>query len=170
MTYTVPRPLYEVLAENLKDRKAADAFARSIEDAVDEISKMAEKETIEKMSVSKMEIKENLVNTLVTRELFEEKFTSQNSWINERFQSMQEQMNMRFQSMQEQMDMRFQSMQEQMDMRFQSMQEQMDMRFKQVDMRFKHMDFKFNILIGISLLGFTLLNPEFIGLIKMFFR
>jgi len=159
MTYTVPRPLYEVLAENLKDRKAADAFARSIEDAVDEISKMAEKETIEKMSVSKMEIKENLVNTLVTRELFEEKFTSQNSWINERFQSMQEQMNMRFQSMQEQMDMRFQSM-----------QEQMDMRFKQVDMRFKHMDFKFNILIGISLLGFTLLNPEFIGLIKMFFR
>ena len=148
MTYTVPRPLYEVLAENLKDRKAADAFARSIEDAVDEISKMAEKETIEKMSVSKMEIKEDLANTLVTRELFEEKFTSQNSWINERFQSMQEQMNMRFQSM----------------------QEQMDMRFKQVDLRFKHIDFKFNILIGISLLGFTLLNPEFIGLIKMFFR
>ena len=141
MTYTVPRPLYEVLAENLKDRKAADAFARSIEEAVQEISRMAEKETIEKMSVTKMEIKQDLTNTLVTRELFEEKFTSQNSWINERFQSMQEQMDMRFQSMQEQMDLRF-----------------------------KHMDFKFNILIGISLLGFTLLNPEFISLIKMFFR
>jgi len=152
MTYTVPRPLYEVLAENLKDRKAADAFARSIEEAVQEISRMAEKETIEKMSVTKMEIKEDLANTLVTRELFEEKFTSQNSWINERFQSMQEQMDMRFQSMQEQMDMRFQSMQEQMDLRF------------------KHMDFKFNILIGISLVGFTLLNPEFISLIKMFFK
>ena len=97
------------------------------------------------MSVTKMEIKQDLTNTLVTRELFEEKFTSQNSWINERFQSMQEQMDTRFQSMQEQMDIRFQSLRE-------------------------HFDLKFNILIGISLLGFTLLNPEFISLIKMFFK
>ena len=98
---------------------------------------MAEKETIDKMSVTKMEIKEDLARTLVTRELFEEKFASQNIHI---------------------------------DQRFQSMQEQMDLRFKHVDLRFKHMDFKFNILIGISLLGFTLLNPAFIDLIKMFFR
>ena len=126
MTYTVPRPLYEVLAENLKDRKAADDFARSIEEAVLEISRMAEKETIEKTSVIKMEIKEDLAKTLVTRELFETEM-------------------------------------ENIDHRFHSMQDHMDLRFK-------HMDFKFNILIGISLLGFTLLNPAFIDLIKMFIK
>jgi len=41
---------------------------------------------------------------------------------------------------------------------------------EQMDLRFKHMDFKFNILTGISLLGFSLLNQEFINLIKMLFR
>ena len=119
MTYTVPRPLYEVLAENLKDRKAADAFARSIEEAVQEISRMAEKETIEKMSVTKMEIKQDLTNTLVTRELFEAEIKH----IDQRFQSLRE-----------------------------------------------HFDLKFNILIGIMLFGFTVFNPAFIDLIKMFFR
>jgi len=90
MTYTVPRPVFEKLAESLKDRDAAEKFASSIEEAVHEIESAAKKETIEKTAMSKAEIKEDLTKVLVTRELFEERFQSMNQVMNERFENVNE--------------------------------------------------------------------------------
>ena len=85
MTYTLPRPVFEKLAESLKDRDVAEKFASSIEEAVHEIESAAKRETIEKTAMNKAEIKEDLTKVLVTRELFEERFLSMKVYIDERF-------------------------------------------------------------------------------------
>ena len=103
MIYTVPRPVFEKLAESLQDRDAAEKFASSIEEAVHEIESAAKRETIEKTIMLKAEIKEDLTKVLVTRELFEERFLSMNQVMNERFEGV----NRRFESMKEYMDERF---------------------------------------------------------------
>jgi len=90
MTYTVPRPVFEKLAESLKDRDAAEKFASSIEDAVHEIETAVKRETVDKTAMIKTEIKEDLTKVLVTREIFEERFESMNRVMNERFENVNE--------------------------------------------------------------------------------
>jgi len=101
MTYTVPRPVFEKLAESLKDRNAAEKFASSIEEAVHEIETAAKRETVEKTAMNKAEIKEDLTKVLVTRELFDERFMSMNQVMNERFENMNQVMNERFENVNE---------------------------------------------------------------------
>jgi len=179
--YTIPRPLYEVLVEKLGDRNAAEQFAASIEEAVRRIGLVVHRETIEKTGMVKTDIMKELSETLVTRDVFEERFESMQNLMDRRFSQMQEQTDVRFHLMHEQMDARFQAMNEQIDIRFQSTQEQMnirfqaiqdhvDQRFALVDERFRRIDLKFNILIGILLFGFTLFNPSFLELVKVFVK
>ena len=144
MTYTVPRPVFEKLAESLKDRDAAEKFASSIEDAVHEIETAVKRETVDKTAMIKTEIKEDLTKVLVTRELFEERFQS----MNERFESMNQVMNERFESM----------------------NQVMNERFENVNERFKRTELWLKILVGLSLFGMTLANPGFIEIIKSFSR
>ena len=148
MTYTVPRPVFEKLAESLKDRNAAEKFASSIEEAVHEIESAAKKETIEKTAMIKAEIKEDLTKVLVTRELFDERFESMNQVMNGRFESMNQVMNERFEGI---------------DRRFESMKEYIDERFKRTELWLK-------IIVGLSLFGMTLANPGFIEIVKSFSR
>jgi len=173
MQYTVPRPLYEKLVEKLGDRISAESFVSSIEEAVREIGKTVSRETVDKMSVVKMEVKDDLSRTLLTRDLFEERVGSMQDQMNHRFESMQEQMDHRFESMQEQMDHRFEAMQDHIDQRFALVDERfvrLDEKFSNVedrmDERFKRIDLKFNVLIGILLFGFTLFNPPFLEFLK----
>lgn len=74
MPYTVLRPLYEKLAEKLGDRDSAEQFVTSIEEAVQEMDRTVRHETIDRVGLMKVEVKDDLSKTLVTRELFEERF------------------------------------------------------------------------------------------------
>jgi len=141
MNYRVPRPLYESLAEKLKDRSLAEQFVLSIEDAVDEIDRGVHGGISERVGGIKMEVKEDLSKILVTRE---------------RFEALEDHLDERFNGV----DLRFQAMQRQMDLRFNSIQLHIDERFKRIDL-------KFNVLIGLLIAGFTLFNPGFLELLKM---
>ena len=147
MTYTVPRPVFEKLAESLKDRDAAEKFASSIEEAVHEIESAAKKETIDKTIMIKAEIKEDLTKVLVTREIFEERFLS----MNERFEVINE---------------RFEGV----NRRFESMNEILNERFENINERFKRTELWLKIIVGLSLFGITLANPGFIEIVKSFSR
>ena len=147
MTYSVPRPVYEKLAETLQDRKIADEFAGSIEAAVNALETRIQSETVEKIAVVKQEVKEDLGRTLVTRELFESRLTALQSHTDQRFEAV---------------DIRFGAMQNYMDQRFSSSQAHMDERFKRMELWFK-------LLVGIGLFGITLANPGFIELLKRLF-
>ena len=96
MTYAIPRPVYEKLAETFKDRDIADKFALSIEDAVHEMAREIRRETIEKTTMVKIEVKEDLSRTLVTRELFEEKILATRELFEEKFQRLDEKFDERF--------------------------------------------------------------------------
>ena len=159
MTYTLPRPVFEKLAESLKDRDVAEKFASSIEEAVHEIESAAKRETIEKTAMSKAEIKEDLTKVLVTRELFEERFLNMNQVMSERFESMNQVMNERFESMNQLMNERFANVEE----RFLSMKVYIDERFKRTELWLK-------IIVGLSLFGMTLANPGFVEIVKSFSR
>jgi hypothetical protein len=85
MPYIIPRPVYEKLVETLHDRSTADRFASSIEDAVDGMEREVRRETVEKTIMIKAEIKDDLSKTLVTRELFDERFAAMQDHIDQRF-------------------------------------------------------------------------------------
>lgn len=95
MTYRVPRPLYESLAEKLMDRSLAEQFVLSIEEAVDEIDHGVQSGFSERAGGIKMEVREDLTKILVTRE---------------RFEALQDHVDLRFQTMQDRIDERFKRM------------------------------------------------------------
>ncbi|MDH5655473.1 MAG: hypothetical protein OEZ34_06165 [Spirochaetia bacterium] len=148
MQYSIPRPVFNKLEKSLGDKQTAEELASSMENAVNEISMAVDRQTIEKMNLVKSEIKDDLTKTLVTRELFEEKFNSMETYVNQRFIAMENKMDQRFLLV---------------DEKLLHLEEKMEERFKRTD-------FKFHVLIGISVIGFTLINPEFINLIKLILK
>jgi len=92
-TYTLPRNVFDILVDTFKDKQKAEKFASAIEEIVDISVKKAEEEIIEKKELVKIELKEELKNELVTRDLFEERFKV----VDERFKSI----DMKFESVDE---------------------------------------------------------------------
>jgi len=74
MNYSLPRDAFEILVETFKSKEKAEKFAKAIEDIVNFTRENAKNEIVEKKELVKIELKDELKNELVTRELFEEKF------------------------------------------------------------------------------------------------
>jgi len=86
MNYSLPRDAFEILVETFKSKEKAEKFAKVLEDIVNFSREKAKNEIVEKKELVKIELKDELKNELVTRELFEERFKS----IEERFKSIEE--------------------------------------------------------------------------------
>jgi hypothetical protein len=84
-TYTLPREVFNLLVEALGGKQKAEIFANAMESVINAIRKQAIEEIVEKKEISKIEIKQELKNTLVTREIFEERFKV----VDERFKSVE---------------------------------------------------------------------------------
>jgi hypothetical protein len=138
-TYTLPRDAFDLLLDALGEKEKAEIFAKAMESAIEAIDDKAKEAIVEKKGHIKIELKEELKNELVTRDIFEEKFKI----IDERFKVIDE--------------------------RFKSLEKEMNERFNVVDERFKSLNFKLNIFIAIALIALTLANPTFVKLIEKFF-
>ena len=117
-----------------------------METAVDNIQQRAEEKLFEHKQLLKAEIKDELRNELVTRELFEERFKR----IDERFKLIDERFKL-------------------VDERFKALENVMLERFKVIDEKFAHLNFKMNIFIAIALISLTFANPTFVALIQKLF-
>mgnify|MGYP001561041581 CR=1 FL=1 len=73
-TYTLPRDAYELLVEVFGEKSKAEVFARALERSIQAIEERADEVIVEKKAHVKIELKEELRQELVTRELFEERF------------------------------------------------------------------------------------------------
>lgn len=93
--YSLPRDAYELLVEALGEREKAETFARALERSIQAIEERADAAIIEKKGQIKGELRDDLRQELVTRELFEERMKV----IDERFKSLEKEMNERFTSM-----------------------------------------------------------------------
>ena len=87
MTYSIPREAFEILEDTFHSREKAKKFAEAIEEIILYSQQEAKKEIEEKKNILKIEVKEELKNELVTRELFEERFKT----VDERFKNVDEQ-------------------------------------------------------------------------------
>lgn len=74
MPYTLPRDIYSLLEESLGSKEKAEKLAQAIETAINEIDRKADQSIVEKKDITKIQLKDELRNELVTRELFEERF------------------------------------------------------------------------------------------------
>ena len=88
--YSLPRDAYELLVEALGEREKAEAFARALERSIQAIDERAA--IVEKKGQIKAELRDDLRQELVTRELFEERMKV----LDERFKSLEKEMNERF--------------------------------------------------------------------------
>ncbi|WP_044411191.1 hypothetical protein [Thiomicrospira microaerophila] len=68
MTYTLPRPIYDLLLEALGDKQKTDAFARAIESSIQAIDDKAVESILEKKQQLKNELYDSLRNELATKE------------------------------------------------------------------------------------------------------
>jgi len=91
-TYTLPREAFGLLEEAFGDRKKAEIFAKAIETAISAIDEKAKETITDRKEYLKVELKEELKNELVTREIFDERF----KLVDERFKSLTIEMNERF--------------------------------------------------------------------------
>lgn len=128
------------------NRQSAESLAWALETAVDNIQQRAEEKLFEHKQLLKAEIKDELRNELVTRELFEERFKR----IDERFKLIDERFKL-------------------VDERFKALENVMLERFKVIDEKFAHLNFKMNIFIAIALISLTFANPTFVALIQKLF-
>ena len=74
MNYTLPRDVFDILVETFKSKEKAEKFARAVEEIVNFTKEKSKEEIVEKKELTKIELKEELKQELVTRELFEERF------------------------------------------------------------------------------------------------
>ena len=93
--YSLPRDAYELLVEALGEREKAEAFARALERSIQAIDERADAAIVEKKGQIKSELRDDLRQELVTRELFEERMKV----FDERFKSLEKEMNERFTSL-----------------------------------------------------------------------
>jgi len=156
-TYSLPRDAYELLVEALGEKEKAEVFARALERSIQAIDERANGAIVEKKEQIKGEVREELRQELVTRELFEERMKV----IDERFNMVDE----RFKSLETEMVQRFNVV----DERFKSLETEMVQRFNVVDEKFTSLNFKLNIFIAIALLALTLANPTFAALVGRLF-
>jgi len=89
MNYLLPRESFEILVDTFKSKEKAEKFASAIEKLIDHARENSKIEISEKKELVKIELKEELKNELVTRELFEERFKS----MDERFKSLENKFN-----------------------------------------------------------------------------
>jgi len=149
-TYSLPRDAYELLVEALGEKEKAEVFARALERSIQAIDERANGAIVEKKEQIKGEVREELRQELVTRELFEERMKVND----ERFKSLETEMVQRFNVV---------------DERFKSLETEMVQRFNVVDEKFTSLNFKLNIFIAIALLALTLANPTFAALVGRLF-
>jgi len=154
-TYTLPREAFGLLEEAFGDRKKAEIFAKAMETAISAIDEKAKETITDRKEYLKVELKEELKNELVTREIFDERF----KLVDERFKSLTIEMNERFKSISIEMNERFKSI-----------SIEMNERFKVVDEKLRSLNFRLNIFIAIALIALTFANPTFIKLLEKVFK
>ena len=71
--YSLPREAYELLVEALGEKQKADIFARALERSIQAIDERADAAIVERKGQLKAELRDDLRQELVTRELFEER-------------------------------------------------------------------------------------------------
>ena len=138
--YSLPRDAYELLVEALGEKQKAETFARALERSIQAIDERADAAIVEKKGQIKIELREELRQELVTRELFEGRMNV----IEERFNRVDERFNV-------------------VDEKFKSLE-------KEMNERFTSLNYKLNIFIAIALLALTLANPTFAALVSGLFR
>lgn len=90
--YSLPRDAYELLVEALGEKQKAEIFAQALERSIQAIDERADAAIVEKKGQIKSELRDDLRQDLVTRELFEERMKV----IDERFKSLETEINQRF--------------------------------------------------------------------------
>ena len=85
MRYSLPRDAFEILVETFQSKQKAEKFAQAIEEIIEYSKEKCNEEIVQKKELTKIELKEELKNELVTKDIFEERFKT----IEERFKSLE---------------------------------------------------------------------------------
>jgi chromosome segregation ATPase len=83
MTYTLPRPIYDLLLEALGDKHKTDAFATAIESSIQAIDDKAVASILEKKQQLKAELYDSLRSELATKEFVRAEISEVRSEISE---------------------------------------------------------------------------------------
>ena len=96
MHYTLPRDIFAMLEEALGSKERAEKLASAIEETLEYVKERSQSQIVEQKELSKNEIKHELKNELITRELFEERMKGLDerfNVINERFKRLEFKLN-----------------------------------------------------------------------------
>jgi len=89
-TYALPRAAFEVLVEHLGGTQKAEVVAKALEAAIDAVQQKSHEIILAQKQFLKIEIKDELKQELVTREIFEERFKSLENVLAEKFKVVDE--------------------------------------------------------------------------------
>ena len=147
-TFILPREAFNAIEAGLGNKERAESLASAIEMCLNEINQKAIESILEKKEHVKIEIKEELKNELVTRELFDERFNYLDNKIDERFNYLNNKI----------------------EERFNYLDNKIEERFATLNVKIDALNFKFNILVALMIVVVTFANPNFINLIEKIFK
>jgi predicted nuclease with TOPRIM domain len=147
--YKLSRDTFDMLQSTFGTKERAEIFAGNLEEFLDQIDEKAGKTAVDRLETIRLQIKEDLSEVLVTREMFEERFKFNNDNLETRFNVVAEKFNAvaerfksvddRFASLEEHLEVRFNAVDEKfksVDNRFKSLEENLEIRFRAVDDKF----------------------------------
>lgn len=149
-TYTLPRPAFDLLIEAFGERVKAEIFAKAMEKVIEYIDIQAKDAIVEKKDYLKIELKEELKNELVTREIFNRetlatrKLFQKETVLTRKFFQKETVLT-----------------REIFEEKFKGVKERFKNLVKELDEKFKSLNFKLNIFLAIAFIALTFANPNF---------
>ena len=180
-TFILPREAFNAIEAGLGSKERAEVLASAIEMCLNEINQKARESILEKKEHVKIEIKEEIKNELVTRELFGERFNYLDNKIDERFNYLDNKIEERFNYLDNKIEERFTYLNNKIDERFTYLDNKIEEKFNYLDNKIEErfatlnvkidaLNFKFNILVALMIIVVTFANPNFINLIEKIFK
>ncbi len=169
MAYILPAHIYELVHKEFRDEKKADALLRAIELSFSEIERELRGEIEEKKEVLKSAVYNELRNELATKEFVRAENAILRDEIHQEISQLREEMNREISQLREEMHQEINQLREEMYQEINQLREEMYREVSSLRLDIRVLDFQMKVLIGLVILGMSLMNPTFIELMRQIF-
>jgi len=154
MGYVLPAHIYDLVHKGFKDEKQADILLRVVELSFSEIEREVKEEFQEQKEVVKSAVYNELRNELATKE-----------FVRAEAAALRDEMHQEIGKLRDEMQQEIGKLRgEVMDLR-----EEMHQEVSSIRSDIRVLDFQMKVLIALMILGMTLMNPNFVELLRQIF-
>ncbi len=165
MGYVLPAHIYDLVRKEFGDEKKADVLLRVIELSFSEIEREVKEEFQEQKEVVKSAVYNELRNELATKEFVRAEATALRDEMHQEIGKLRGEVI----SLREEMYQEIGKLQDEMHQEIGKLRDEMHQEVSSIRSDIRVLDFQMKVLIALMILGMTLMNPNFVELLRQIF-